>query len=65
MYENIKGLNGYITEKIFDAFVAGNVPIYWGASDINEYIPDNCFIDRRNFINHEQMYKFLINMKEN
>ena len=65
VYENIKGLNGYITEKIFDAFVAGNVPIYWGASDINEYIPDNCFIDRRNFINHEQMYKFLINMKEN
>ena len=28
VYENIQGLNGYITEKIFDAFVAGNVPIY-------------------------------------
>ena len=65
VYENIRGLNGYITEKIFDAFVAGNVPIYWGASDINEYIPENCFIDRRKFSNHEQLYKFLINMTEN
>ena len=65
VYENIRGLNGYITEKIFDAFVAGNVPIYWGASNVSEYIPNDCFIDRREFDNHEQLYKFLLNMKEN
>ena len=27
--KNVKNLEGYITEKIFDAFVEGNVPIYW------------------------------------
>ena len=64
VYENIKGLNGYITEKIFDAFTAGNIPIYWGADDIGDYIPENCFIDRRNFSNHEKLYKFLKNMSE-
>jgi len=64
VYENIRGLNGYISEKIFDAFVAGNVPIYWGAEDINDYIPNNCFIDRRNFSNHEKLYKYLKNMTE-
>ena len=64
VYENIKGLKGYISEKIFDAFVAGNVPVYWGAEDINNYIPKECFIDRRNFINHEELYKFLRNMPE-
>ena len=41
----------------FDAFVAGNIPIYWGADDIEDYIPKNCFIDRRNFSNHEKLYK--------
>ena len=64
VYENIKGLKGYITEKIFDAFTAGNVPIYWGADDIDDYIPKKCFIDRRNFSNHEQLYKFVKNISE-
>ena len=64
VYENIRGLNGYITEKIFDAFTAGNIPIYWGAEDIINYIPKKCFIDRRSFKNHEDLYLFLKNMPE-
>ena len=64
VYENIQGLQGYITEKIFDAFVTGNVPIYWGASDIENYVPKECFIDRRDFNNHEQLYSLLKNMSE-
>ena len=64
VYENIQGLQGYITEKIFDAFVTGNVPIYWGASDIENYVPKECFIDRRDFNNHEQLYNLLKNMSE-
>ena len=64
VYENIRGLKGYITEKIFDAFVAGNVPVYWGAEDIDEYIPKECFIDRRSFANHEKLYDFLKDMPE-
>ena len=64
VYENIQGLKGYITEKIFDAFVAGNVPVYWGASDINNYIPKNTFIDRRNFLDHKKLYEYIKNMPE-
>ena len=63
-YENIQGINGYITEKIFDAFVAGNVPIYWGAPDISNHIPMECFIDRREFSNHRKLYNFIKNMSE-
>ena len=62
VYENVTGVKGYITEKIFDAFTAGNVPIYWGADDIYDYIPEKCFIDRRNFFNHEQLYLYLKNI---
>ena len=63
-YENAINITGYITEKIFDAFVAGNVPVYWGADDIDNYIPKECFIDRRSFSNHEELYKFLKNISE-
>ena len=63
-YENIKGLKSYITEKIFDAFTAGNIPVYWGAKDINNYIPKKCFIDRRNFLNHKDLYNYMKNMSE-
>ena len=42
-------MSGYITEKIFDALFSGCIPIYWGAPDINHYIPSDCFVDRRQF----------------
>lgn len=61
-YENIKEISGYITEKIFDCFRCGCVPVYWGADNITAYIPANCFIDRTQFTSHEQLYDFLKNM---
>ncbi len=64
VYENLKGINGYISEKIFDAFVAGNVPVYWGANDIEKYISSDCFINRNNYKNHFDLYKYLKNMTE-
>ena len=64
-YENVKGMNGYVTEKIFDCFHAGSVPIYWGADNVEDYIPPSCFIDRRKFANNEELYAYLKNMTEN
>ena len=64
-YENVANQNGYITEKIFDSFFSGCVPVYWGASNITDYIPSNCFIDRRHFPNHEALYFHLKSIDEN
>jgi len=50
---------GYITEKIFDCFYAGCVPIYYGAPDICNYIPKECFIDKRNFGSYRDLDRFL------
>jgi hypothetical protein len=36
---------GYITEKIGNAFKSGSVPIYWGASEINEFFNPQSFIN--------------------
>jgi hypothetical protein len=50
---------GYITEKIFDCFYAGCVPVYLGAPDICNYIPKECFIDKRQFSNYKDLDQFL------
>lgn len=63
-YENIKNIKGYITEKILDCFAAGCVPVYWGASNITQYIPKNCFIAREDFPSFDALVAHLKNMKE-
>jgi len=42
-------LRGWMTEKLFDCFFAGVVPVYWGAPDVLDFVPASCFIDYRNF----------------
>jgi len=63
-YENTKDTPGYITEKIFDCFAAGTIPIYWGASNIEEYIPKDCFIDRHAFSSMEELYAYMKRMSK-
>lgn len=58
-YENVQNAPGYITEKIFDCFLSGCVPVYWGAPNITKYVPSNCFIDRTQFKDHESLYQHL------
>ena len=52
-------LEGWITEKIFDCFYAGTVPIYLGATDIERWVPSECFIDMRTFSGYEELREFL------
>lgn len=59
-FENNRGIPNYITEKIIDSFVHGCVPIYWGADNVLEYIPEDCFIDRRKFSDTKAVHQFLL-----
>ncbi|MCI5052397.1 MAG: glycosyltransferase family 10 [Simkaniaceae bacterium] len=63
-YENTKALTGYITEKIFDCFAAGCVPIYLGAPNVQSEIPPNCYIDRRDFDSYEALLSHLESIDE-
>jgi hypothetical protein len=63
-YENMYGISGYITEKIFDCFFAGVIPIYLGAKNILDFIPENSFIDKRNFNSYYDLFSFLKNLSE-
>ncbi len=61
-YENSKDLNGYITSsKIFFAFIAGSIPIYWRSANVDKYIPENCYIDGSKFRNVQELYEFMKN----
>jgi hypothetical protein len=42
--ENIHGLPGYLTEKLFDCLFAGSIPIYCGDPLVSRHIPDGAYI---------------------
>ncbi len=54
---------GYITEKIIDCLVAGVIPVYHGAPDIEHYIPRNFYIDASKFISFQEMESSLRDYK--
>ncbi len=58
-YENLRDTPGYITEKIFDCFFAGCIPVYLGASNITDYIPEETFIDKRNFSDYAELFGYM------
>lgn len=61
-YENCDNAQGYISEKMTDCFMAGVVPVYWGAPNVRDYIPPKCFVDTKDFATYEELYEYLANM---
>lgn len=62
--ENARFIPGYITEKIWDAFRAGVVPVYGGAPNIEHWVPADCFIDLRQFKTYGDLHDFIATMDE-
>lgn len=62
-FENA-ALPGYLTEKLFDCFVAGTVPVYLGAPDVAEWVPEECFVDRRRFRDDAELRSYLRGLSE-
>lgn len=63
-YENVSDVKGYVTEKIFDALHARTIPIYWGATNVDQFVDADTFLDRRKFKNDEDLAKYLKQMTE-
>jgi hypothetical protein len=60
-YENCRHAVGYITEKMIDCIAAGVVPVYYGAPNVKDHIPPECFIDVRD---SDDYVKILAMMRE-
>jgi len=58
-YENSRGSPGYLSEKIFDCFTSGCVPVYIGTSHAAPPIPPECYIDGDAFATPQAMLDFL------
>ena len=55
---------GYVTEKLFDCFLAGCVPIYLGAPDITDFVPAQTFIDFRRFGSWAELERYTRDLSE-
>lgn len=63
-YENECNIAGLISEKIFDCFYARTIPIFWGASNPENYFPKDTYIDKRDFKTYDELNIYLLNMSE-
>lgn len=61
-YENQLNRPGYVTEKIFDCLVSGAIPIYLGATNINDYVPQECFIWMNDIPDFRTLHAFMKSM---
>jgi hypothetical protein len=62
-FENCRDLQGYVTgDKIFDPMQAGCIPLYWGAPNITDYVPAECFVDVRQFDGWADLHRYMATM---
>jgi len=59
-YENSSETD-WLSEKLWDCFHAGCVPVYLGAPNVTDYVPANTFIDKRNF-SYDELHRRLSTM---
>jgi len=53
----------YVTEKFFDPLLAGSVPVYLGAPNIDDFAPgENCFIDASAWDSAESLARHLVSV---
>ena len=57
-------IDGYVTEKIINAFYSGSIPIYWGSNNINDLFNKEAFINVDNFENIDKCIDHIINMTD-
>ncbi|KAG0317245.1 4-alpha-L-fucosyltransferase [Podila horticola] len=49
----------YVTEKIYNAFEVGAIPIYMGAADIADYVPEGSFVDVSKFKDFDEVAEYI------
>jgi hypothetical protein len=60
-----KVYEGYVTEKILNAYCSGGVPIYWGDSKFAKmFFNKNSFIDASDFKNLEECVEYVCKLKK-
>jgi hypothetical protein len=54
----------YVTEKMFDPFAAGTVPVYLGAPNAADFVPDGSYVDAASFRTPAELAAYLRHLIE-
>lgn len=57
--ENVMGVDGYISEKLFDALHCGCIPLLYPCNGIREFLPSDCFVDLTRFDSAADIVEYL------
>jgi hypothetical protein len=53
----------YVTEKFYDPLLAGSVPVYLGAPNVDQFTPgEHCFINAADFANGKELAEYLLHL---
>lgn len=63
-FEN-SAMSGYTTEKIFDAYAAETIPIYWGSSRITEEFNPESFVNANEYSDFDELTEYVKEIYEN
>ncbi|CAM9976405.1 unnamed protein product [Ascophyllum nodosum] len=63
-FENDDELQDYVTEKVYNGFQAGTLPVYWGAANVDDYIPKGSIVKASDFAGPEELAKHLKGLAE-
>lgn len=54
----------YVTEKFYDPLVAGSVPVYLGAPNVDEFAPgEHCYINTADFSGPKELADYLLELQ--
>ena len=63
-FENQR-VDDYITEKLWRTFRAGVLPVYFGAPNIKEHVPEHSIVNVDDFASHEELAQHLKDIMSN
>jgi len=63
-FENQR-IDDYITEKLWGTFSAGVLPVYFGAPNIKEHVPEHSIVHVDDFASHEELAQHLKDIMSN
>ncbi|KAF9200950.1 4-alpha-L-fucosyltransferase [Podila verticillata] len=49
----------YVSEKVYNALQSGSIPIYYGAPDIAEYVPEGSYINVNDFKDMDELIAYI------
>ena len=51
---------GYVSEKVYEGFQAGTLPVYFGTEDVKDYLPEHSYISVTDFNSVRELGEYLV-----